>query len=325
MSDRKEDILKILKDSNKKPVSGEELGEQLGISRTMVWKYIKSLKYDGYDITSSTKTGYVLNSSPDLLYPEEIQNGLRTKVIGKKIYHFDEVESTNNEAKKIAHDEDEGTVIISETQKSGKGRMGREWVSPRGGIYMSVILKPTAPASHAYHLTLVTGIAVANAIRNLGIGARIKWSNDVLINNNKVCGILTEINAEMEEVDYTIIGIGINANIDTGMFSNELKEGSTSIKSELGKPLERVSFVRNLFYELEQEYIKFKSKPFTEIINEWINLSDTIGKHVSIMTHSKMIEGKAIGITKNGALIVKKPDGQNEEVIAGRCIYTKTK
>lgn len=306
-------------------MSGEELGEQLGISRTMVWKYIKSLKYDGYDITSSTKTGYVLNSSPDLLYPEEIQNGLRTKVIGKKIYHFDEVESTNNEAKKIAHDEDEGTVIISETQKSGKGRMGREWVSPRGGIYMSVILKPTAPASHAYHLTLVTGIAVANAIRNLGIGARIKWSNDVLINNNKVCGILTEINAEMEEVDYTIIGIGINANIDTGMFSNELKEGSTSIKSELGKPLERVSFVRNLFYELEQEYIKFKSKPFTEIINEWINLSDTIGKHVSIMTHSKMIEGKAIGITKNGALIVKKPDGQNEEVIAGRCIYTKTK
>ena len=138
MSDRKEDILKILKDSDQKPVSGEELGDQLSISRTMVWKYIKSLKDDGYDITSSTKTGYVLRSSPDLLYPEEIQTGLQTRLIGNNIYYFDEVESTNNEAKKIAHDADEGTVIISEIQKSGRGRMGRGWISPKGGIYLGL-------------------------------------------------------------------------------------------------------------------------------------------------------------------------------------------
>lgn len=324
MSDRKEDILNILKNSDQIPVSGEELGEQLGISRTMVWKYIKSLKDDGYDITSSTKTGYILNSSPDILYSEEILSGLKTSIIGNKIHHYEELESTNEEAKRLAHDEDEGTVIISETQKSGRGRMGRDWTSPRGGIYISVILKPTIPASHAYHLTLVAGIAVANAIRNLGINACIKWPNDIIINNRKVCGILTEINAEIEKINYIVLGIGINANVDTGMFSSEIKEGSTSLKSELGKPVERVSFVQNLLYEFEQDYIKFKSKPFTDIVDEWISLSDTIGKEVSIMTPSKMVEGKAVGVTKNGALIVKKDDGEKEEIIAGRCIYTRT-
>ncbi len=290
----------------------------------MVWKYIKSLKDDGYNITSSTKTGYILNSSPDMLYSEEILSGLKTSIIGNKIYHFDELGSTNEEAKRLAPDEDEGTVIISETQKSGRGRMGRDWTSPRGGIYISVILTPTIPASHAYHLTLVAGISVANAIRNLGIDAYIKWPNDILINNRKVCGILTEINAEIEKINYIVLGIGINANVDTGMFPSELKEGSTSLKSELGKPVERVSFVQNLLYEFEQEYIKFKSKPFTDIVDEWISLSDSIGKEVSIMTPSKMVEGKAIGVTKNGALIVKKDDGKKEEIIAGRCIYTRT-
>jgi len=323
VSNKRLEIIKVLKAAKGKAISGEELGEQLGISRTMVWKYIKTLKDDGYGITSSPKTGYILKSVPDLPSPEEIKIGLKTALIGQTIHYFDEVESTNNVAKKLAHESEEGTVVIAELQKSGRGRMGREWISLHGGIWLSVILKPTILLAHAPRLTLVAGLATAKAMRKLGVDASIKWPNDVLISGKKVCGILTEVNAEMEQIDYVVVGIGINANVDLDAFTEEVREGSTTLAAELGKPIARAAFIQDLLYELEQEYIKFRTRPFSSILDEWISLSDTIGREVTVMTPSKMFEGRAVGITEDGALVIENTDGTREEVIAGRCIYAR--
>ncbi len=323
MSNKKLEIIKILKGSEGKAVSGEKLGNQLGISRTMVWKYIKSLMKEGYGIESSPKIGYTLTSVPDLLYPDAIRMGLRTTLIGQKIHHFDELTSTNITAKELAHDAEDGTIVIAEVQKGGRGRLGREWLSPHGGIWMSVILKPTISLAHASRLTLVAGIAISKAMRKLGMDARIKWPNDILVNSKKVCGILTEVNAEMELVDYIVVGIGINANVDMDEFSDDVRDVATTLLSELGRPIDRISFIQDVLFELEQEYIRFRTQPFSGILNEWISLSDTIGKQVSVTTPHKILEGKAVGMTDDGALVVEGPDGTREDVLAGLCIYTR--
>ena len=325
MSNNLAEIMRILKEADGKPVSGEELGERLGISRAMIWKYISSLKEGGYEIESSPKTGYVLKVVPDMLYPEEIKDGLNTTLIGTNIFYFAELESTNSFAREMAREAEEGTVVIAEAQKKGRGRLGRNWQSPKGGINLSVILKPNIPLDHAARLTLMTGLAAANTIRSLGLDARIKWPNDVLINDKKVCGILTEVDAEMEQIDYVIIGIGINANVNVEEFPPGIRENATSLQKELGIEVNRVEFVQRLLYELEQQYIKFKTQEFSAILSEWINLSDTIGKEVTIMTPSRMVEGKAVGITDTGAISVRTKDGKRVNLIAGRCVYTRTR
>lgn len=325
MSNKRSEIINILKKSEGKSVSGEELGNRLEISRTMVWKYIKSLAKEGYEIESSPKIGYTLRSVPDLLYPDTIHMGLRSTLIGQKIHYFDELTSTNIIAKELAHNADDGTIVIAELQKSGRGRLGREWTSPRGGIWMSIILKPNISLTHASRLTLVAGIAITKIMRKLSVDARIKWPNDILINDKKVCGILTEVNAEMEQVDYVVIGIGINANVEMDKFSDDVRGVATTLLSELGRPIDRISFVQDILFELEQEYIQFITQPFSSIIDEWTSLSDTIGRQVTVTTALKMFEGKAVGITENGALIIEDSDGNREDVMAGLCIYTRAK
>jgi len=321
VSSKKSEIIKILKDSDGKTVSGEELGNLVGISRTMVWKYIRSLVDEGYEIASSTKRGYVLKSVPDLLYPDEIRMGLRSGLIGQQIHYFDELISTNTTAKELANSADEGTIVVAEVQKEGRGRLGREWISPRGGIWMSVILKPTISLVHASRLTLVAGVAITKAMRKLGVDACIKWPNDILIGGKKVCGILTEVNAEIERVNYIVVGIGINANVNMNDFTGNVKNIATTLWSEIGKPIDRVSFIQDMLFEIEQEYIKFRTQPFTGILDEWISLSDTIGHQVTITTPHKIFEGKAVGITGDGALVVEDPGGRRENVMAGLCIY----
>ena len=325
MSNKKLEIIKILKGSEEKAVSGEKLGNQLGISRTMVWKYIKSLVKEGYGIESSPKIGYTLRSVPDLLYPDAIRMGLRSTLIGQKIHYFDELISTNITAKELAHDAEDGTVVVAEVQKGGRGRLGREWLSPRGGIWMSVILKPTISLAHASRLTLVAGVAISKAMRKLGVDARIKWPNDILINDKKVCGILTEVNAEMELVDYIVVGIGINANADMDEFSDDVRDVATTLMSELEEPIDRISFIQDVLFELEQEYIRFRTQPFSGILDEWTSLSDTIGRQVTVTTPHKILEGKAVGLTDDGALVVESSDGTREDVMAGLCIYTRGK
>ncbi|WP_135613115.1 biotin--[acetyl-CoA-carboxylase] ligase [Methanococcoides sp. AM1] len=320
MVDRKMDILIALKEAGKEPISGEELGERLGISRTMVWKYIKGLEEDGYVIGSSPGSGYNLVSVPDKLYPSEISIGLDTDIIGKELHYFETVDSTNDMAKKMGFKAEEGTVVIAEMQESGRGRKGDRWVSPKGGIWLSVILKPGILPAHAPRLTLMAGVAVAKTIRQFGVDASIKWPNDVVIGNKKVCGILTEMDAEVDHIGFVVIGIGINANVSVEELPEELRDSSTSLSSIKGESINRASFVQALLRSLETEYLRFKVEGFSKILEDWISLSDTIGSQVEVITPQKIIAGKATGITAEGALIVETAEGV-KEVMAGRCIY----
>ncbi|MDG6243501.1 MAG: biotin--[acetyl-CoA-carboxylase] ligase [Methanolobus sp.] len=322
MNDNKKEIIRLLRVSEGESVSGQEIGEKLGITRAMVWKYVKALRKEGYHVRSSPKTGYILDAYPDRIDPDELRQLLRTTLIGGDIRYYDELESTNITARDIAAKVCEGTVVIAETQKKGRGRMGTEWQSIPGGIWLSIILKPSIPLENVSKITLVAGIAVAGSLRKNGIDAHIKWPNDVLVRGKKICGILTEVSAEVEKVDYVILGIGINANVRIADLKEEIRHNSTSIANELGKVIDRTAFVAELFYEFEQQYIRFKTKQFTDIIDEWVNLSDTIGKEVKVTTPSKIIEGKAVGITEKGALVVLDSNRKRHEIISGNCRYS---
>ncbi len=319
--DKKMEILKVLKGSGGRPVSGEDLAKKLNISRAMVWKYIKGLESEGYFIGSYPGSGYIFQSTPDLLYPSEIMQDLDTDLIGRDIRYFDELESTNDMAKKIASEVEDGTVVIAESQKMGRGRKGDMWESPRGGICLSLVLKPHIIPSHASRITLLAGVSVAKAIRSMGINATIKWPNDILVNGRKICGILTEMEAETDEVSFIVLGIGINANVSSEIFSPEIQNIATSLSMEAGKVIDRINFVKSFLETFEQDYIRFKTRPFEEILNDWIGLSDTIGREVKIISPTKMISGIAKGISINGSLLVRQNDGKVEEIIAGRCVY----
>jgi BirA family biotin operon repressor/biotin-[acetyl-CoA-carboxylase] ligase len=322
VNDNKREIVYILRKSEGNPVSGQEIGEKLGITRAMVWKYVRALRKEGYDIRSSPKTGYILDSCPDKIDPEMLQGILKTSLIGNDIRYYSELESTNNTAREIAKGVPEGTVIIAETQKNGRGRMGTKWQSAPGGIWLSLVLHPSIPLDNLSKITLVAGIAVTNALRGIGVDARIKWPNDVLVNGKKICGILTEVSAEIGKVDYVVLGIGVNVNVKLSGLKDEIRRNSTSIANETGKPIDRTSFLASLLYELEQQYIRFKTRQFAEIVDEWINLSDTIGRNVKLMTPTMLIEGKAVGITEKGALVVLDKNNKKHEIIAGNCRYS---
>lgn len=284
---------------------------------------IKDKMDEGYMIKSSTKEGYTLVGSPDVLAPAEIKAGLKTSMMGKNIHYFKETESTNILARDMAGSVDEGTVVIAESQTGGRGRMGRKWISPEGGIWLSVVLKPRMQPLHAPRITLLAGVAVAKTIRNFGLPAKIKWPNDVLINGKKVCGILTEIGAEMDSIQYIVVGIGIDANVDTETFPEEFRDSSTSLKNELGYDINRVEFVQKLLIELESLYLKFQKEGFTSIIEEWRMMSATIGQWVKITTQSRIMYGEAVGVDSDGALILETGEGRLEKIVAGNCEHLR--
>lgn len=265
----------------------------------------------------------MLVGSPDVLAPAEIKAGLKTSMMGKNIHYFKETESTNILARNMAGSVDEGTVVIAESQTGGRGRMGHKWISPEGGIWLSVVLKPIMQPLHAPRITLLAGVAVAKTIRSYGLLAKIKWPNDVLINGKKVCGILTEIGAEMDSIQYVVVGVGIDANVDTETFPEEFRDSSTSLKNELGYDINRVEFVQKLLIELETLYLKFQKEGFTSIMEEWRMMSATIGQWVKITTQSRIIYGEAIGVDSDGALIIETGEDRLEKIVAGNCEHLR--
>ncbi|MCK4938366.1 MAG: biotin--[acetyl-CoA-carboxylase] ligase [Methanosarcinales archaeon] len=317
----REEILDVLRKNHEVYISGEELAETLSISRTMIWKYVESLRQDGFVVESVTNRGYRLVSAPDLLLQDEVQRDLDTDFIGKKMFYFDEIDSTNRKARELAIDCPDGTLIIAERQSEGRGRMGKEWYSPPGGIWLSIILKPDISPEHIYRLTLVAGVAVAETLAGIGVAAQIKWPNDILINENKVCGILTEVDAEMDAVNFLIVGIGINANIELDMLPPLLGVNSTSLKSESGSDINRVELVQRLLERFEQDYGTFINGDFDSILKRWRKHSATLNRQVRIVTRFKTIEGEAVGIDHDGALVVEMEDGGLEREITGTCVH----
>ena len=316
-------ILKFLRE--KEYISGEALAQKLGISRVAVWKQIQRLKDMGYEIIADQNLGYCLISRPDLLIPQEVQRRLFTKYIGKEVYYFPELKSTNIIAKeKALHRAEginEGTLIIAERQSAGKGRLGREWFSPAGGIWLSIILYPQLPPSYIPRITLMTAVAVVKAIKMcVQIEPQIKWPNDILINEKKVCGILTEMSAELDIINWVVIGIGINANINIWDFPEDIQKNTTSLQETSGKEISRVKLVQIFLQEFEKYYEKLKRKRFPSILKEWKLYSHTLGRKIRVDMGERIVTGEAVNINEEGALILKKEDGELVEIISGTII-----
>ena len=323
MKDTAINVLKILEESPG-PVSGERIAEQLGITRSAVWKQVRELRRLGYGIASSRAEGYRLESTTGKLLPYEIHKRLRTRFIGKQIRHFDRTTSTSWIAKQLAAETDpeklHGMVIIAEEQTGGVGRLGRAWVSPAGGIWITIVLKPKIPLDHLFMITMAGSIAIARAIRKeYNISALIKWPNDIFAGDKKVGGLLLELAAEADTVHYGLLGIGIDANISLADLPPNLKDTVTSLQAEVGYEVDRVALLARVLREFELRYQQLEDGEYDSIIREWKSLSLTLDQRVAIRTINKTFEGVAIDIDNHGALIIRKDNGRIERVIAGDC------
>lgn len=311
--------MRALREGRGSHVSGAELAARLGASKVAIWKHVQALREEGYDIDSKPRIGYRLVAAPDLLLPYEVEDGLRTDFIGREIHHYREVSSTQEAAKGLAAEgAKEGTVVIAETQTRGKGRRGREWRSPAGGVYISIILRPQINPARAPLLTLLAGVAVAKVLRRLyNLKAELKWPNDVMIDDKKICGILTEMTAETEAVNYCIIGIGINANVELTHFPQEFRASTTSLKKKLSVHVSRAELVRDLLGEIEQLYTVFTEQGPAPILEEWKALTDTLGARVQVTSRTEAVTGQAVDVDQDGALIIRLADGSSRRIIAG--------
>jgi BirA family biotin operon repressor/biotin-[acetyl-CoA-carboxylase] ligase len=243
----------------------------------------------------------------------------QTKVIGQKIHYFEEVTSTNDVAKELATlRAKEGTIVIAEVQTSGRGRLGRDWLSPKGGVWFSIILHPEVKAKDVFKVTFLTAVAVAKTIRKIfKLNAEIEWPNDVLINGKKMCGILTETSIRGENVDSVIVGVGINANVDINFFPKHLKKTVTTLASEVKREVDREKFLHVLLKELEAYYKMFKENNFDSILEEWKQLNRLFGANVEVVSFNEKIEGQAVNVDQNGALIIRLADGTTRKVFSG--------
>lgn len=300
-------------------ISGQELAASLGISRAAVWKAVASLRAEGYEIEAS-KRGYRLSALPDLLTEDLIREGLRTELLGRRIIAAEALPSTNAEAKRFAASE-EGTVVIAEVQTAGRGRMERSWHSPQGGVWMSVILKPQIPPAQAFRVNIAAAVAVARALEGLyGLEVKIKWPNDLMVGGRKVSGILTEIGADMDRLEYAVVGIGINANLDPAA----LPEGwrATSISTELGRKVLRAELVQRVLEEVEGACEEMEASTDL-LLEEWSIRSATLGRRVRIVTRVCEFEGLAEALQADGSLAVRRDGGLLERVIAGDCVHLR--
>ncbi len=318
-------VMAILEKSDG-PISGEAISNELGITRSAVWKHINELRMMGYDISSSQKEGYRLTRMSNKLLPYEIHKKLQTKFIGKKMRYLENTPSTIWAGKQLCAEGDvekmHGMVIIAEEQTGGIGRMGRAWVSPSGGIWITIVLKPHIPIDHVFMITMAGSVAVARAIRKeFSLGAVIKWPNDIFIGNKKVAGLLLELAAEADTVHYCLLGMGIDANVPLSQFSPELQNKITSISAELGHEVDRDSFLARILKEFESQYLLVESGEYDTIIREWKSASCTLEHRVDIRTLKNSFSGEAVDIDEFGALIIRKDNGKLERVIAGDCFH----
>jgi BirA family biotin operon repressor/biotin-[acetyl-CoA-carboxylase] ligase len=290
-------------------LSGETLSKQLGISRVSIWKHIRSLKGDGYIVEASSK-GYRLGYSPDTLFPYEFPG------LEQGIHYFKEIGSTMDAARELAKKgAGEGTIVIAEAQSSGRGRLSREWLSLKGGIYFTIILRPKVSPAYASRINLMAAVAVANTIRELfGLKAELKWPNDVLIEGKKVCGILAEMDAEVDVVNFVNVGIGINANNSVPRF----EKMATSLKDAWGKEISRKEFLGALLVEIRRWQAVLMEEGLLE---EWKKLSVTLNKDVKVVAPGGSIVGWAIDIDTTGALIIRERNGSLRNAMVGDCIH----
>lgn len=312
------EIIHFLKRS-KGYISGEDISRELKISRAAIWKYMQELRKDGYEIIAVPHLGYQLKSCPDKLLPQEVQFGLKTKYMGAKIFHHDALTSTMDMAFRLGVEgETEGTLICAESQTKGKGRLGRSWSSPKGkGIYMSLILRPQVSPLQVSQLTLLTAVAVCDALRcTTQIPVTIKWPNDLLIGDKKVAGILTELSAEMDRVRFVVVGLGVNVNTPP----SSLPEGAISLRQSTQKTYNRVALLQAILQKFEHWYESYKREGFDHVIAKWKLFSPMLGKRVRILDQNGAIEGEAIDLDESGGLIIRSAAGLTIKRMSGDVI-----
>ena len=324
MKTDKSDILTLLR-NNKDYVSGQQLCDQFGVSRTAVWKVINQLKEEGYEIESVPRKGYRLVETPkDILSQSEIASRLHTKWAGRKLYYFESTGSTNTDAKRLAEEgEPHGTTIVANMQTAGKGRRGRTWQSPAGAnTYFTILLKPTFSPDKASMLTLVMALSVAEAIEEItGLKADIKWPNDIVVHKKKVVGMLTEMSTtpEMDEIQYVVIGVGTNVNYDSPEdFPEELRPTATSLRIEAGHLINRAALTERMLARFEVNYEKFEETlDLSGLMDSYEKHLINVGAQVRVLDPAGEYTGISRGINPVGELLVEKENGETVNVYAG--------
>ncbi len=311
-------VLAFLAEAGDEFVSGEAISDKLGLTRAAVWKHVEALRSQGYRIDAVPARGYRLAAVPDRLTPLEIRPLLNTHDLGQVLHWYEEIGSTSDRAKELAEDGAEhGEVVVAEAQTAGRGRRGRLWVSPpRRNLYFSVVLRPELPPARAPELTLVASLAICDALRQAGVGAGIKWPNDVLVSGRKIAGVLTELAAEPDRVHWVVIGVGVNVNARREDFPEELRDEATSVLLERGQPAPRALLAAACFTALEDWLDRHAEEGFAPIRDAWRERSVTLGREVVVKEASRELRGVAEDIDATGALLVRGPAGL-ERVLAG--------
>ena len=303
-------ILSFLKAHESEFLSGQDMSDILKISRVAVWKDIKKIRSLGYKIESKQNLGYRLIDSSELLLPWEITQNLNTKFLGKRVYYFDSTDSTQNFAMEIAsNDKENGTVIISKKQTMGRGRMKRKWKSPTGGIWMSIIIHPKFDVSYTTLVPIATSLALCMAIEKiLKIKPELKWPNDVTLKGKKVAGVLVDTSIISNEIENVVLGIGINFKIKPHELASTIKKTPNfyGVATLVKKNERALPLVHQFLYELENVFQLINSRRIKKIKSEWTKRSSTIGRNVSIITGEGNVNGKAVKIDSDGALIISK-------------------
>ena len=317
-------ILSFLKAHESEFLSGQDMSDILKISRVAVWKDIKKIRSLGYKIESKQNLGYRLIDSSELLLPWEITQNLNTKFLGKRVYYFDSTDSTQNFAMEIAsNDKENGTVIISKKQTMGRGRMKRKWKSPTGGIWMSIIIHPKFDVSYTTLVPIATSLALCMAIEKiLKIKPELKWPNDVTLKGKKVAGVLVDTSIISNEIENVVLGIGINFKIKPHELASTIKKTPNfyGVATLVKKNERALPLVHQFLYELENVFQLINSRRIKKIKSEWTKRSSTIGRNVSIITGEGNINGKAVKIDSDGALIISKGK-KAEKILVGDITY----
>lgn len=297
--------------------SGQRLSASLGVSRTAVWKHIKALRKMGYAIEASPSKGYrLLEARP--FNGVELQSLLAGRLFGREVHFFDSLDSTNVKAFDLARrGAPEGAVVIADTQTKGKGRIGRRWESPAGtNLYLSIILRPNVAPQGAQGLTFVAAVAAAEAVHARGLKPAVKWPNDILIGGRKTAGILLEMDSEPDRVHFVIMGVGVNLNVEKGMFPEYIRETATSLMEEAGSSVDRAAFTAELLSSMEKWYGVYLSEGFVPVLEAWKGYFKSTDKPVKVTFFDKTVTGVCRGVDDSGALLLER-EGRVERVISG--------
>ncbi|WP_294402795.1 biotin--[acetyl-CoA-carboxylase] ligase [uncultured Clostridium sp.] len=315
-------ILNILKTSTEH-VSGEFLSSSLNVSRTAVWKHIKNLKTKGYIIEGISNKGYKLLSSPDKINKPDLFAKLKTTAIGRNFIHYDLIDSTNIKAKELAKDNcPHGTLIVAEKQSGGNGRFKRAWNSPAGGLWFTLVLRPHIPTSEAPKITQIAAACIYKTFNKFNIDTKIKWPNDIYLNGKKLCGILGEMNCDMDSINYLVIGIGMNLNLDISVLDEDVQQTATSLKCEYNKDFDRNAILAEFLNCFEIEYDKFSNNlDLRETIEICRDNSNIWGKQAKLITYNKEELVTCISLSDEGDLIIEDANGNKKTVLSGEISF----